>query len=104
MAAPAHTAPSEHFLCPISMELMSDPVIVRSSGITYHRQSIEDAIARDGLEPSTRTQVTCADLIPNRALKAVIDEWLAAAAKLAAAQKLLVLLRANGELFPAQIV
>jgi len=61
--------------CPILDEVMTDPVIVSVSGISYERSAITDWINRAGKEPSTDEPITLKDLIPNRALKKSIEEW-----------------------------
>ncbi|KAF8671994.1 hypothetical protein HU200_049814 [Digitaria exilis] len=65
------------FLCPISMELMDDPVTV-STGVTYDRRSIEQWIFGYGRAtcPATMQPLANLDLTPNHTLKRVIDSWL----------------------------
>ncbi|KAL5974976.1 hypothetical protein ACLOJK_031652 [Asimina triloba] len=67
-------APNE-FLCPISMELMRDPVIV-ASGHTYDRSSIAQWIdsGRHTCPKSGQKLIHMA-LIPNYALKSLINQW-----------------------------
>ncbi|XP_062217532.1 E3 ubiquitin-protein ligase PUB23-like [Phragmites australis] len=69
--------PSHLFLCPISMELMDDPVTV-STGVTYDRRSIERWIFAYGRAtcPATMQSLANLDLTPNHTLKRVIDSWL----------------------------
>ncbi|KAK9942064.1 hypothetical protein M0R45_007753 [Rubus argutus] len=64
-----------HFRCPISLELMRDPVII-STGQTYDRPSIESWVATGNTTcPVTRTQLTDFTLIPNHTLRRLIQEW-----------------------------
>lgn len=65
------------FLCgKISFELMRDPVIT-PSGITYDRKDIVEHLQRVGhFDPVTRTDLTQDQLIPNLAMKEVIDNYL----------------------------
>ncbi|XP_022143444.1 U-box domain-containing protein 21 isoform X1 [Momordica charantia] len=64
-----------HFLCPISLDLMKDPVIL-CTGITYDRESIEKWIdAGNFLCPVTKQGLTGFDLIPNHALRRMIQDW-----------------------------
>jgi len=65
------------FLCgKISFELMRDPVIT-PSGITYDRKDIMEHLQRVGhFDPVTRSQLTAEQLIPNLAMKEVIDHFL----------------------------
>jgi hypothetical protein len=67
----------EHLCCAITREIMVDPVLA-DDGFTYERQAIEAWIkaAKNGgkqlTSPMTRQKMTD-KLVPNRALKAVID-------------------------------
>lgn len=65
------------YLCgKISFEIMADPVIT-PSGITYDRKDIEEHLQRVGhFDPVTRTSLTSDQLIPNLAMKEVIDNFL----------------------------
>ncbi|KAI0512018.1 hypothetical protein KFK09_012652 [Dendrobium nobile] len=63
------------FRCPISLDLMRDPVVV-ASGQTFDRESITHWI-RSGHAtcPSTGQALRHTNLIPNRALKNLISRW-----------------------------
>ncbi|VFR02770.1 unnamed protein product [Cuscuta campestris] len=63
------------FCCPLSLELMRDPVIV-SSGQTYERVFIRNWIDL-GLNvcPKTRQTLAHTNLIPNYTVKALIASW-----------------------------
>lgn len=64
-----------HFRCPISLELMRDPVIV-GTGQTYDRLSIESWVATGNTTcPVTRLPLTDFTLIPNHTLRRLIQEW-----------------------------
>ncbi|XP_048337474.2 U-box domain-containing protein 26 [Ziziphus jujuba] len=64
-----------HFRCPISLELMRDPVTV-STGQTYDRPSIESWVATGNTTcPVTRSPLTDFTLIPNHTLRRLIQEW-----------------------------
>ncbi|KAF8117405.1 hypothetical protein N665_0011s0121 [Sinapis alba] len=65
-----------YFRCPLSTELMLDPVIV-ASGQTYDRTSIKKWLD-NGLDvcPRTRQVLTHQELIPNYTVKAMIASWL----------------------------
>ncbi|TVU03896.1 hypothetical protein EJB05_50544, partial [Eragrostis curvula] len=69
--------PPQLFLCPISMELMKDPVTV-STGVTYDRRSIERWFFKYGKTtcPATMQRLASFDLTPNHTLKRVISSWL----------------------------
>ncbi|KAJ1417466.1 Zinc finger, RING/FYVE/PHD-type [Sesbania bispinosa] len=64
-----------YFRCPLSLELMLDPVIV-ASGQTYERQSIQKWLDH-GLTvcPKTRQRLTHTNLTPNYTVKAMIANW-----------------------------
>ncbi|XP_003744766.1 E3 ubiquitin-protein ligase CHIP [Galendromus occidentalis] len=64
------------FLCgKISFEIMNEPVIT-PSGITYDRKDIEEHLQRVGhFDPVTRTPLTQDQLIPNLAMKEVVDTF-----------------------------
>ncbi|RID65228.1 hypothetical protein BRARA_D00441 [Brassica rapa] len=65
-----------YFRCPLSTELMLDPVIV-ASGQTFDRTSIKKWLD-NGLDvcPRTRQVLTHQELIPNYTVKAMIASWL----------------------------
>nr|XP_016502776.1 PREDICTED: U-box domain-containing protein 11-like [Nicotiana tabacum] len=66
------------FLCPISLELMRDPVIVAATGQTYERSYIQQWI--DGGHttcPKTQQQLHNLTLAPNYALRNLISDWCA---------------------------
>lgn len=64
-----------HFRCPISLDLMKDPVTL-STGITYDRESIEKWI-QDGNQtcPVTNQVLTSFDQIPNHMIRRMIQDW-----------------------------
>ncbi|KAM7296400.1 E3 ubiquitin-protein ligase CHIP [Ixodes scapularis] len=65
------------YLCgKISFEIMREPVIT-PSGITYDRRDIEEHLQRVGhFDPVTRTPLTQDQLVPNLAMKEVVDAFL----------------------------
>ncbi|XP_057491932.1 U-box domain-containing protein 21 [Actinidia eriantha] len=64
-----------HFLCPISLDLMKDPVTL-STGITYDRESIEKWIeAGNEICPVTNQVLENFDQIPNHAIRRMIQDW-----------------------------
>merc|ERR1712062_32838 len=64
------------YLCgKISFEILKEPVIT-PSGITYDRKDIEEHLQRVGhFDPVTRTKLTQDQLIPNYAMKEVVDSF-----------------------------
>lgn len=69
------STPPEEFRCPISLQLMYDPVII-SSGQTYERVCIEKWF-KDGHStcPKTQQQLSHLGLIPNYCVKGLIASW-----------------------------
>lgn len=67
----------ELFLCPISLDLMSDPVTLLATGHTYDRRNIQRWLAGRRTCPVTmHTLPDKSELAPNRTLKHLIDRWL----------------------------
>ncbi|XWS20847.1 hypothetical protein CRYUN_Cryun30bG0004100 [Craigia yunnanensis] len=63
------------FLCPVTLEIMRDPVIV-ASGQTFERQSIQKWFDSNHCTcPKTRQTLAHLSLAPNFALKNLITEW-----------------------------
>lgn len=67
------TTPDE-FLCPITLTLMSDPVI-GGDGHTYERSAITQWLLTNPHSPLTRQSMTAQSLKPNYALKTAIDRF-----------------------------
>ncbi|KAL5974540.1 hypothetical protein ACLOJK_031206 [Asimina triloba] len=65
-----------YFLCPISLEIMRDPVTV-CTGITYDRESIERWMfsAKNMTCPVTKQPLPDTDLTPNHTLRRLIQAW-----------------------------
>ncbi|GMJ13317.1 PLANT U-BOX PROTEIN10 [Hibiscus trionum] len=67
----------EDFLCPISLELMRDPVIV-STGQTYERSYIQRWIdCGNATCPKTQQKLENLSLTPNYVLRSLITQWCA---------------------------
>lgn len=83
-SAPSASSSSEElspsFYCPITMELMTDPVIDRD-GISYERVAITEWLEKSAESPVTRKPLSISDLVPNRSLKELIAQAVADAAK-----------------------
>ncbi|BFZ22695.1 hypothetical protein BsWGS_25734 [Bradybaena similaris] len=69
-----NSIPNE-FLCPITLELMKDPVIA-SDGYTYDRQAIESWITKEHRSPMTNVLLTSTEVTPNRTLKMMMHNFL----------------------------
>ena len=75
----------ESLKCPITFELMTDPVI-GSDGQTYERSAIEQWFATGkATSPITREAMSASSLRPNRAIRVAIEEYNAIAVAPAAA-------------------
>lgn len=68
-------SPPVEFLCPITLDLLRNPVIV-ATGQTYERSSITKWIeAGHSTCPKTGQKISHNNLIPNYALKSLISQW-----------------------------
>ncbi|KAK6121586.1 hypothetical protein DH2020_044666 [Rehmannia glutinosa] len=67
----------QDFRCPISMELMKDPVTI-STGVTYERKNIEKwfHIYKKKTCPATMQNIETLEITPNHTLKRLIVAWL----------------------------
>ena len=59
-------------ICPITLEEMVDPVLAQD-GYTYERSAIEEWIRMNGVSPNTRQPLSLHGLVPNRALKEMME-------------------------------
>ena len=66
--------PTDALSCPITLELFRDPVVAQD-GHTYERKAIEDWIRKNGTSPITDQKLSLEHLIPNHAIKKVIDQF-----------------------------
>lgn len=64
----------ESFLCPISQQVMVDPYI-DTDGNSYERSAIMEWLATRQVSPITRRPLKPGDLVPNRVLKTLIEEY-----------------------------
>ncbi len=69
----SETAPN-HFLCPITKEIMVDPVIAED-GYTYERTEIMRLVRNNKICSPVNRQQMSDKLLPNRALKDTIEEY-----------------------------
>ncbi|XP_055456565.1 WD repeat, SAM and U-box domain-containing protein 1 isoform X3 [Psammomys obesus] len=66
----------DEFICPITRELMKDPVIA-SDGYSYEREAMENWIhKKKRTSPMTNLVLPSLVLTPNRTLKMAINRWL----------------------------
>jgi hypothetical protein len=66
--------PPDEFRCPITMEVMTDPVI-GEDGHTYERTAITQALRVKAASPMTRQPMTMSGLRPNHAIRSAIQRW-----------------------------
>ena len=65
----------EGFLCPITRELFTDPVVA-SDGHTYEQSAISQWLESHRTSPLTRTLLSTTDLLrPNFALRTALEDW-----------------------------
>eukprot|EP00291_Cryptomonas_curvata_P016506 CAMPEP_0172153532 /NCGR_PEP_ID=MMETSP1050-20130122/1502_1 /TAXON_ID=233186 /ORGANISM="Cryptomonas curvata, Strain CCAP979/52" /LENGTH=165 /DNA_ID=CAMNT_0012822089 /DNA_START=48 /DNA_END=545 /DNA_ORIENTATION=+ len=62
----------DSFRCPLSAEIMSDPVILCNSGISYERIHIDKWLSTNSTDPLTGRPLRDRRLIPNPCLRALI--------------------------------
>ena len=68
--------PPDSFCCPISREIMSDPVVTYD-GQTYERKEIQEWFDRgNNTSPITNLQLKYLTLAPNHALRNAIQDWM----------------------------
>ena len=70
-------APPEHFICPLTMEVMSFPLIHIASGHSFERQAINCwmFVERKQTCPLTRQPISPSDFVENKKLKFEIQQW-----------------------------
>merc|ERR1712036_155349 len=62
------------FLCPINKEVMANPVFA-ADGYTYEKEAIEKWLVRSDKSPMTNLPLDDMVLIPNYAIKSMIENW-----------------------------
>jgi len=63
------------FICPISTELMTDPVMLLETGTTYERKCIQEWLQHHANDPSTGLVLKSKEIVGVLALKNAIEEW-----------------------------
>ncbi|ETV72048.1 hypothetical protein H257_12845 [Aphanomyces astaci] len=64
----------ESFVCPISQEVMKDPVVA-CDGHSYEREDIERWFAQKVTSPATNAPLPSSRLVPNHSLRFAIQEY-----------------------------
>ena len=63
----------EEFLCPISLEIMADPVVA-ADGFSYEREAIEEWLEKHTTSPKTNQELAHHHLTPNTTLLVMIQD------------------------------
>ena len=66
--------PPEEFICPLTLEVMTEPVMTRL-GHNFELSALLQWLERHDACPLTRNPMTLKDIIVNRALQARIEFW-----------------------------
>ncbi|EOD24121.1 hypothetical protein EMIHUDRAFT_238947, partial [Emiliania huxleyi CCMP1516] len=66
--------PPDDFVCPITTEVMSDPVMA-ADGHAYERTAIERWLASKSTSPLTGGELEHSILVPNHMLRRMIRDW-----------------------------
>ncbi|KAF8017098.1 hypothetical protein BT93_H2346 [Corymbia citriodora subsp. variegata] len=66
--------PPQHFICPISHEIMQDPHVA-ADGFTYEGEAIRIWLSGHDSSPMTNLQLSNCELFPNQTLRSMIQEW-----------------------------
>lgn len=70
----AQLAIPNEFLCPITHEIMRDPVCI-SDGYTYERSAIEEWLTKKKTSPIMNSSIKGTQIYPNKILKMLIDQY-----------------------------
>jgi hypothetical protein len=73
-STPPTSGPPNEYLCPITGELMEDPVVIKS-GHTFERAAIEQWFATGRHTCPTTNATVTADLVPSTQLRILIREY-----------------------------
>ena len=65
--------PPSEFACPITLEIMEDPVVL-GDGFSYEREAIEDWMEFNSFSPMTGLRVG-KTVVPNTVLRVMINDW-----------------------------
>ncbi len=63
-------------ICPITFQIMNDPVMLVESGNTYERESILQWLEKNNTDPLTNEKISNKTIAPNRAIKRLIISFL----------------------------
>ncbi|KAK3131831.1 hypothetical protein QOZ80_6AG0512070 [Eleusine coracana subsp. coracana] len=75
-SVPHEICTPSYFICPISQDIMNDPHVA-ADGFTYEAEAIRGWLdSGHDTSPMTNLQLAHQELVPNRALRSAIQEWL----------------------------
>ena len=66
--------PPEYLCCPITLELMNDPVMC-TDGYSYERKAIMQYLEKNSISPMTKQPIDKKNIFPNRTLKDAIENY-----------------------------
>eukprot|EP00210_Caulerpa_lentillifera_P005555 g5314.t1 len=71
-------SPPPEYVCPLSLTLMQDPVILCESEICYEKKEILSWLAKEEIKrcPVSLKKLKTVNLVDNKPLKAVIQDWI----------------------------
>ena len=64
----------ESFICPITQQKMVDPYI-DPDGNSYEKSAIDNWLSQNTVSPITRNPLSWEQLVPNRVLRTLIEDW-----------------------------
>eukprot|EP00899_Mesostigma_viride_P026647 jgi/Mesvir1/7167/Mv02527-RA.1 len=75
---PTNLDPMRELICPLSLDLMTDPVMLVETGEIFERSAIQGWFDRGNLvDPWTRQPLSSTQLVPVRLLRRLTEDWIA---------------------------
>jgi hypothetical protein len=71
----ASDTPPVDLLCPISQDLMTDPVLIAETGQTYDKGTITSWLHTHSTDPITNIELRSKRLVPNIAVRKILQVW-----------------------------
>lgn len=73
-----HAEAPKYLQCPITREVMVDPVVVCGTGQTYEREAVESWFCRHqpATDPATNVILDSTQVVPNWAIREALNQWL----------------------------
>ena len=69
-------SPPSNFICPLTLEIMSDPLMTCKNHLNFERSAIVEWLNRGNTTcPLTREPLSYGKLVPNAALRLQIEQW-----------------------------